>query len=88
MLPILPFVWLAIWQDGAELVWRQLLHMDVGAWLAVAYLASLLAYMLWTQLLKRDPAWRVTPFFLLVLGLLINQTDALRTLARSWWVRA
>lgn len=117
--PILPFVGLAIWQDGVGVVGQQLSHMGAGAWLAVAYLAwlaTLLAYTLWTQLLKRHPAGRVTPFSLLVpvvglwaawvffaeqpvaqqwagaaavlLGLLINQAGALRTLARSWWVRA
>ena len=116
--PILPFVGLALWQDGLSVVTGQLAAMDLAAWMAVlflAWLATLLAYTLWTQLLKRHPAGRVTPFSLLVpvvglwaawvffseqplaqqwvgtaavlLGLLINQAGALRTLARSWWVR-
>lgn len=67
--PILPFMGLALLQDGSEVVWQQLTNMGVGAWLSVAYLAwlaTLLAYTLWTQLLKRHPAGRVTPFSLLV----------------------
>jgi O-acetylserine/cysteine efflux transporter len=113
--PILPFMGLALWQDGPGVVAQQLAAMDASAWLAVcflAWLATLLAYTLWTQLLKRHPAGRVTPFSLLVpvvglwaawvffaeqplpqqwagavavlLGLLINQAGAMRTLARSW----
>jgi len=34
--------------------------------LFLAWLATLLAYSLWTRLLKRHPAGRVTPFSLLV----------------------
>jgi O-acetylserine/cysteine efflux transporter len=58
-----------LWMDGAPTVWLQLGAMGPGAWLAVAYLAglaTLLAYSLWTSLLKRHPAGRVTPFSLLV----------------------
>ena len=47
----------------------QLRALDATAVLAVAYLAllaTLLAYTLWTQLLQRHPAGRVTPFSLLV----------------------
>jgi O-acetylserine/cysteine efflux transporter len=67
--PILPFLGLALWMDGPIVVRQQFGAMGLGAWLAVAYLAglaTLLAYSLWTSLLKRHPAGRVTPFSLLV----------------------
>lgn len=67
--PIVPFVLLALASDGPDTVLRQVAGMDAGAWFAVLYLAlgaTLLAYSLWTRLLKRHPAGRVTPFSLLV----------------------
>ncbi len=67
--PILPFTALALWMDGPARVWGQLTGLSMTAVLAVlflAWLATLLAYTLWTQLLKRHPAGRVTPFSLLV----------------------
>lgn len=67
--PIVPFLLLALASDGPDAVLRQVGGMDVGAWFAVVYLAlgaTLLAYTLWTRLLKRHPAGRVTPFSLLV----------------------
>lgn len=69
LFPVVPFLALAVWTDGPSTVWRQLTGMDGRAWLAVlflAWLATLLAYSLWTRLLKRHPAGRVTPFSLLV----------------------
>lgn len=67
--PIVPFTALAVWMEGPSRVWGQLTGLSVPAVLAVlflAWLATLLAYTLWTQLLKRHPAGRVTPFSLLV----------------------
>lgn len=67
--PILPFTALALWMDGPSTVWAQVAGLQMRAVLAVlflAWLATLLAYSLWTQLLKRHPAGRVTPFSLLV----------------------
>lgn len=67
--PIVPFLGLALWMDGASGVWAQVAGLSLSAVLAVlflAWLATLLAYTLWTQLLKRHPAGRVTPFSLLV----------------------
>ena len=69
LFPVLPFVALALWMDGPQAVVAQLAGMRWPAALAVlflAWLATLLAYSLWTQLLKRHPAGRVTPFSLLV----------------------
>ena len=69
LFPVLPFVVLALWMDGPQAVVAQLAGMRWPAALAVlflAWLATLLAYSLWTQLLKRHPAGRVTPFSLLV----------------------
>lgn len=67
--PIVPFLLLALASDGPDTLLRQVAAMDAGAWFAVVYLAlgaTLLAYTLWTRLLKRHPAGRVTPFSLLV----------------------
>lgn len=75
LVPIVPFTALAIWQDGWQGVGTQLAALDGQAWFAVLYLAllaTLLAYSLWTRLLQRLPAAKVTPFSLLVpvIGLL------------------
>jgi O-acetylserine/cysteine efflux transporter len=67
--PVVPFVALALWMDGPSTVWAQVAGLSLAAVLAVlflAWLATLLAYSLWTRLLKRHPAGRVTPFSLLV----------------------
>ena len=69
VVPIVPFWGLALWNDGAASVAAQLHAIDGTAMLAVAYLAflaTLLAYTLWTQLLTRHPAARIAPFSLLV----------------------
>lgn len=69
LVPIVPFGLLALWTDGAAAVRAQVLGMGAGAVFAVLYLAllaTLLAYSLWTRLLQRHPAGRVTPFSLLV----------------------
>ena len=67
--PVLPFVALALWMDGPQTVAHQLRGIGWPAILSVLFLAlfaTLLAYSLWTRLLKRHPAGRVTPFSLLV----------------------
>ncbi len=69
LFPILPFFALALWMDGPQTVARQLAGIGWPAVVSVLFLAwfaTLLAYSLWTQLLKRHPAARVTPFSLLV----------------------
>ncbi len=69
VVPIGPFFALAWWSDGSAAVWAQLQSLNGTGLLAVAYLAflaTLLAYTLWTQLLQRHAAGRVTPFSLLV----------------------
>jgi O-acetylserine/cysteine efflux transporter len=69
VVPILPFLGLALWSEGSVQVMRELRGMDLTAALCVAYLAllgTLLAYSLWTRLLQRHPASRVTPFSFLV----------------------
>ncbi|MDP3252032.1 MAG: EamA family transporter [Hydrogenophaga sp.] len=67
--PIAPFLLLAVWMDGPQLVWQQVAGLSFRSLLVVLFLAwfaTLLAYSLWTRLLKRHPAGRVTPFSLLV----------------------
>ena len=78
--PIVPFFALAGWTSGgADGVLAQVAAARWPAWLSVAYLAvlaTLLAYTLWTRLLQRHAAARVTPFSLLVpvVGLLAAGT--------------
>ncbi|OSZ73236.1 EamA family transporter [Hydrogenophaga sp. IBVHS1] len=69
LFPIAPFLLLAVWMDGPQLVWLQVAGLTWRSMLVVLFLAwfaTLLAYSLWTRLLKRHPAGRVTPFSLLV----------------------
>lgn len=70
LFPIVPFLGLAAWMAGGpQAVLGQLGAARWPAWAAVAYLAllaTLLAYTLWTRLLQRHAAARVTPFSLLV----------------------
>lgn len=69
VVPILPFTGLAIWSDGWDSV---VAHVGSLRWPAVAsvlylaWLATVLAYTMWTQLLQRHSAGKVTPFSLLV----------------------
>lgn len=66
LVPILPFIALSLWQDPPEARWHWL-QAPVQAWAALAYLAwmaSVLGYVLWTRLLQRHPANRVAPFSL------------------------
>jgi O-acetylserine/cysteine efflux transporter len=68
LVPVIPFTLLSLTFDPAGTRW------DLGAWpwrtwLSLAYLgwfATILAYSLWTGLLKRHPVNRVAPFSLAV----------------------
>jgi len=69
LVPILPFFALACAMDGADSVLMQLRGLDPIGFLAVLYLgllSTLLAYSLWTRLLKTYPAAKVAPWSLLV----------------------
>jgi O-acetylserine/cysteine efflux transporter len=64
--PVLPFVLLTLLFDAPATRW-QWLAAPLTGWLSVAYLgwvATILAYALWTGLLKRHAANRVAPFSL------------------------
>ena len=64
--PVLPFVLLTLLFDAPATHW-QWLAAPLTGWLSVAYLgwvATILAYALWTGLLKRHAANRVAPFSL------------------------
>ncbi|MBS0454470.1 MAG: EamA family transporter [Proteobacteria bacterium] len=66
LVPIVPFIALSLLFDAPELRW-QWLHASAGAWAGVGYLAwlaTLLAYAMWTGLFQRHPANRVAPFSL------------------------
>lgn len=66
VVPIVPFMLLSLLFDAPALRW-QWLDAPLSSWLAVAYLgwcATIMAYALWTGLLKRHPASRVAPFSL------------------------
>ena len=70
LFPIVPFFALAAWFDGGPAaVASQIANAHGAAWAGVVYLAllaTLLAYTIWTKLLQRHPAAKVTPFSLLV----------------------
>lgn len=69
LVSVLPFVALAVWQQGARSVQAQLMALDlrgIGAVLYLGLAATLLAYSLWTRLLKRHAAAKVVPWSLLV----------------------
>ena len=79
LVPIAPFLLLSAWIDGPTHMAAQIQHIDHRALFAVLYLAllaTLLAYSLWTRLLQRHAAGRITPFSLLVpvVGLLAAMT--------------
>jgi len=68
IVPVVPFLVLAAASEGPEHAWRSVTQIGAREALAIAYLgllATLLAYTLWTRLLKRHPASRVVPFSLL-----------------------
>jgi hypothetical protein len=66
LVPIMPFMLFALLFDPARRA-LALAGRAVTGWLSVAYLgwiATILAYAMWTGLLKRHPANRVAPFSL------------------------
>jgi O-acetylserine/cysteine efflux transporter len=68
-IPVVPFVALAAVSEGPAHSWGSVLQIDLRGGFAVLYLAllaTLLAYTMWTRLLKRHAAGRVAPFSLLV----------------------
>ncbi|MEO8630208.1 MAG: EamA family transporter [Betaproteobacteria bacterium] len=69
VIPVAPFVILAIASEGAVHVWESVTRIGVREGFSILYLAllaTLLAYTMWTKLLKRHAAGRVAPFSLLV----------------------
>ena len=69
LVPPLPFLGLSLWLEGPELIVHALTHLRPSALVATAYLgwgATLLGYGLWTYLLSRYDANRVSPFSMLV----------------------
>jgi O-acetylserine/cysteine efflux transporter len=66
LIPIIPFIALSLLFDPPELRWHWMTA-SAGAWAGAAYLAwlaTVLAYAMWTGLFKRHPANRVAPFSL------------------------
>ena len=66
LVPIIPFIALSLMFDPPELRWHWM-NASAGAWAGAAYLAwlaTVLAYAMWTGLFKRHPANRVAPFSL------------------------
>lgn len=68
-IPVVPFLACSWLFDGPQAVLSSLGHVQVGTWLAVAYLAfaaTLFGYSVWGSLLGRYETWRVAPLTLLV----------------------
>ena len=68
-IPVVPFLACSWLFDGPQAVLSSLSHVQVGTWLAVAYLAfaaTLFGYSVWGSLLGRYETWRVAPLTLLV----------------------
>jgi len=66
LVPVLPFMAMSLAFDDPAVRWNWTAA-GIGSWLSVAYLgwiATILAYGMWTGLLKRHPANRVAPFSL------------------------
>lgn len=66
LVPILPFIALSFLFDPPDARW-QWVHAGAGSWAGAAYLAwlaTVLAYAMWTGLFKRHAANRVAPFSL------------------------
>jgi O-acetylserine/cysteine efflux transporter len=64
--PVIPFVLLSSWLDAGSVmsVIQNMARAPLSAWLAAAYLgwiATIVAYAMWTALLKRHAANRVSP---------------------------
>ena len=69
LVPVLPFLVLSVWFEGLPAMAEALRGLNTTSVAAVAYLAwaaTLLGYGVWTWLLSRHPANRVSPFSLLV----------------------
>lgn len=69
IVPIMPFFALSIMLEGSDATWDMLASLGVQEGMSVLYLgllATLLAYTLWTRLLQRHRAGRISPFSLLV----------------------
>ncbi len=69
VVPVVPFLVLAVATEGAAHSFASVAGIGLREGFAVLYLAllaTLLAYTMWTRLLKRHPAGRVAPFSLLV----------------------
>jgi O-acetylserine/cysteine efflux transporter len=68
LVPILPALLLSLWLDGSAGLARAVAHMSWMGVAAVVYLgliATVFAYAIWGDLLRRYPAAVVTPFALL-----------------------
>ncbi|MDO9315773.1 MAG: EamA family transporter [Burkholderiaceae bacterium] len=69
LVPVLPFLLIAVWLDGADASWQSVVTMGAREVMAVTYLsllATLVGYSLWTRLFQRHAAARVAPFSMLV----------------------
>jgi len=91
IVPVAPFLALAAVSEGPEHAWRSVGQMGAREWLAILYLgllATLLAYTLWTRLLKRHPASRVAPYSLLgpIVGLWAAWAAFAEQLSTAQWV--
>lgn len=90
VVPVIPFLVFAAVFEGFDHTWNSLLGIGLREGFAVLYLAlfaTLLAYTMWTRLLKRHAAGRVAPFSLLVpvVGLWAGSFVFAERLALAQW---
>jgi len=93
IVPVVPFLVLAVASEGPDHAWRSVIQIGAREALAIVYLgllATLLAYTLWTRLLKRHPATRVAPFALLgpIVGLWAAWAAFDEQLSTAQWIGA
>ena len=91
LVPVLPFLGLAIAADGWLATSKALLTLGWRQYFVVAYLAflaTLWAYTLWTDLIRRHPVGKVAPYSLLVpvVGLAAASTVFSESLEAMQWL--
>jgi O-acetylserine/cysteine efflux transporter len=91
LVPPLPFLALALWQDSPQAIMQSLLSIDAQSIFALLYLvvgATLFGYGVWNRLLAQYPASKAAPLALLVpvTGLITAQIILNERLSKQQWL--